>query len=126
MATKYFEHFPVIDYQGRKVRDISRRPSFTRAVANNPYLYYSYTVKESERAEDIALDYYGSVDYIWLVYMANNIIDPYYEWPMNTQTFNDYMVDKYQAQSGRIGEDVLDWTKDETIDENIIYYVKTV
>jgi len=45
---------------------------------------------------------------------------------MNTQTFNDYMVDKYQAQSGRIGEDVLDWTKDETIDENIIYYVKTV
>mgnify|MGYP000879851056 FL=1 len=58
--------------------------------------------------------------------MANNIIDPYYEWPMNTQTFNDYMVDKYQAQSGRIGEDVLDWTKDETIDENIIYYVKTV
>lgn len=126
MATKYFEHFPVIDYQGRKVRDISRRASFARAVANNPYLYYSYTVKESERAEDIALDYYGSVDYIWLVYMANNIIDPYYEWPMNTQTFNDYMVDKYQAQSGRIGEDVLDWTKDETIDENIIYYVKTV
>ena len=74
MATKYFEHFPVIDYQGRKVKDISRRPAFVRAVANNPYLYYSYTVKESERAEDIALDYYGSVDYIWLVYMANNII----------------------------------------------------
>ncbi len=69
---------------------------------------------------------YGSVDYIWLVYMANNIIDPYYEWPMNAQTFNDYMVDKYQAQSGRIGEDVLDWIKDESIDENIIYYIKTV
>ena len=46
MATKYFEHFPVIDYQGRKVKDISRRPAFVRAVANNPYLYYSYTVKE--------------------------------------------------------------------------------
>lgn len=123
---KYFENFPVIEYQGRKVRDISRRASFARALANNPLLYYSYTVKEGERAEDVALDYYGSVDYVWLVYMANNIIDPYYEWPMDGQTFNDYLVSKYQADSGRIGEDVIDWTKDETIDENIIYYVKTV
>lgn len=123
---KYFENFPVIEYQGRKVRDISRRASFARALANNPTLYYSYTVKEDERAEDIALEYYGSVDYVWIVYMANNIIDPYYEWPMDTQTFNDYMVDKYQAESGRIGEDVLDWTKDLTIDENILYYIKTV
>tara|TARA_E500000178_G_scaffold347903_1_gene402034 strand:- start:3625 stop:3999 length:375 start_codon:yes stop_codon:yes gene_type:complete len=123
---KYFENFPVIEYQGRKVRDISRRASFARALSNNPTLYYSYTVKEDERAEDIALEYYGSVDYVWIVYMANNIIDPYYEWPMDTQTFNDYMVDKYQAESGRVGEDVLDWTKDLTIDENIIYYIKTV
>lgn len=123
---KYFENFPIIEYQGRKVRDISRRASFARTLANNPFMYYSYTVKENERAEDVALDYYGSVDFVWLVYMANNIIDPYYEWPMDGQTFNDYLVDKYQAQSGRIGEDVIDWTKDTTIDENIIYYVKTV
>ena len=126
MATKYFQHFPVIEYQGRKVRDISRRASFARSLANNPFVYYSYTVPEGERAEDIALDYYGSVDYVWLVYMANNIIDPYYEWPMDGQTFNDYLVNKYQDQSGRIGEDVIDWSKDTTIDENIIYYVNTV
>ena len=126
MATKYFENFPNIEYQGRKVRDISRRASFVRAVANNPYVYYPYTVKEGERAEDISLNYYGSVDYVWLVYMANNIIDPYYEWPMDTQTFNDYLVAKYTDQSGEIGEDVIDWTKNENIDENILYYIKTV
>jgi len=126
MATKYFQNFPVIEYQGRRVRDISRRASFARSLANNPFVYYSYTVSEGERAEDIALDYYGSVDYVWLVYMANNIIDPYYEWPMDGQTFNAYLVNKYQDQSGRIGEDVIDWTKDTSIDENIIYYVKTV
>ena len=58
--------------------------------------------------------------------MANNIIDPYYEWPMDTQTFNDYLVAKYTDQSGEIGEDVIDWTKNENIDENILYYIKTV
>ena len=123
---KYFEKFPIIEYEGRRVRDISRRSNFVRAVSNNPYLYYPYTVSEGERAEDIAQFYYGSVDYVWLVYMANNIIDPYHEWPMDPQTFNDYLVAKYEEQSGEIGEDVIDWTRDPNNDDNIIYYVKKV
>lgn len=126
MSYKYFQDFPVIRYEGRKVRDISRRASFMRAVSNNPYLYYSYTVTDGQRAEDVALEYYGSVDYVWLVYMANNIIDPYYEWPMDAATFNDYLVDKYTAESGEIGEDVIDWTKNVNIDDNILYYIKKV
>ena len=123
---KYFENFPVIEYEGRRIRDISRRSNFVRAVSNNPYLYYPYTVTEGERAEDIANFYYGSVDYVWLVYMANNIIDQYHEWPMDPQTFNDYLVEKYQAESGEIGEDVIDWTRDPNNDDNIIFYVKKV
>jgi hypothetical protein len=123
---KYFEKFPIIEYEGRRVRDISRRSNFVRSVSNNPYLYYPYTVSEGERAEDIAHFYYGSVDYVWLVYMANNIIDPYHEWPMDPQTFNDYLVEKYTEQSGEIGEDVIDWTRDPNNDDNIIYYVKKV
>jgi hypothetical protein len=58
--------------------------------------------------------------------MANNIIDPYHEWPMDPQTFNDYLVEKYQAESGEIGEDVIDWTRDPNNDDNIIFYVKKV
>ena len=123
---KYFENFPVIEYEGRRIRDISRRSNFVRAVSNNPYLYYPYTASEGERAEDIANFYYGSVDYVWLVYMANNIIDPYHEWPMDPQTFNDYLVEKYQQESGEIGEDVIDWTRDPNNDDNIIFYVKKV
>ncbi len=123
---KYFENFPIIEYEGRRVRDISRRSNFVRAVSNNPFLYYPYTVSEGERAEDVANFYYGSVDYVWLVYMANNIIDPYHEWPMDPQTFNDYIVAKYTDASGEIGEDVIDWTRDPNNDENIIYYVKKV
>lgn len=123
---KYFENFPIIEYQGRRVRDITRRSAFIQTIANNPYVYYPYTVKEGERAEDIAKWYYGSVDYIWLVYMANNIIDPYYEWPMDPKTFNAYLVDKYTDISGEVGEDVIDWIQDPDNDDNILYYVKRV
>lgn len=123
---KYFENFPIIEYQGRKVRDITRRNMFIKNVSTNPYLFLPYTVKEGERAEDVAEFYYGSVDYIWLVYLANNIIDPYHQWPMDVKTFNNYLIEKYTERSGQIGEDVVDWIRDETNDENILYYVRAV
>jgi len=123
---KYFENFPTINYNGRRVKDITRRSAFLTAVQNNPYVYYPYTVSSNERAEDVARLYYGSVDFVWLVYLANNIMDPYHEWPMNENTFNDYLVDKYAEQSQQTGEDVLDWIRDPGRDENIIYYVRQV
>jgi len=85
-----------------------------------------YTVEEGERPEDIANFYYGSVDYSWLVYMANNIIDPYHEWPLNTQEFNDMLIEKYAEASGVTGQDVLDWVRSDDTEDNIVYYYREV
>ena len=123
---KYFENFPIVEYNGKQVRDITRRNNFIKSVSTNPMLFLPYTVKQNERAEDIAEFYYGSVDYVWLVYMANQIIDPYYEWPMDEETFNKYIIAKYQEVSGETGDDVVEWSKEEGNDENIVYYYKEV
>ena len=122
---KYFQNFPIIDYEGTQVRDITRRNGFTQLVAQNPALYLPFTVKEGERPEDIADYYYGSTDYTWLVYMSNNIIDPYHQWPMAEADFNNYLIEKYGAQSGRVGDEVVEWTKEDNGD-NIIYYYREV
>ena len=39
--------------------------------------------------------------------------------------FNAYLSDKYQAESGRLGDEVVEWTKEDNGD-NIIYYYKVV
>jgi len=123
--TKYFENFPTVEYQGRIVKDITRRNNFLRSVTNNPYLFLPYTVSEGERPEDVARFYYGSVDYVWLVYLANNIVDPYHSWPMDEFTFNNYIIAKYEEESGLTGDDVVAWTQSDN-DENIIYYVREI
>jgi hypothetical protein len=123
---KYFENFPMIEYEGQMVKDITRRVNFTNEVSLNPLLYLPYTVKEGERAEDVAQFYYGSTDYTWLVYFSNNIQDPYHEWTKSEAEFNDYLVSKYTEQSGLIGEYVVDWTRDETNDDNVLYYYREV
>ena len=123
---KYFENFPEVIYDGKLVKDITRRNRFVRGLQNNPLLYMPYTVEEGERAEDIANFYYGSVDYVWLIYMANNIIDPYHEWPLNTIEFNDMLIEKYAEASGLTGQDVLDWTRTDDTEDNIVYYYREV
>ena len=42
---KYFEQFPLIEYECKLVRDITRRTNFTKEVSNNPLMYLPYTVK---------------------------------------------------------------------------------
>jgi hypothetical protein len=122
---KYFDYFPTINYEGQRVKDITRRNGFTQLAASNPALYLPFTVKEGERPEDIANYYYGSTDYTWLVYMSNNIIDPYHQWPMAEADFNNYLIQKYGAESGRVGDEVVEWTREDNGD-NIIYYYREV
>tara|TARA_R110000796_G_scaffold60664_1_gene140408 strand:+ start:498 stop:869 length:372 start_codon:yes stop_codon:yes gene_type:complete len=122
---KYFENFPTIEYEGQQVKDITRRNSFTSFVTSNPMLYLPYTVKEGYKPEDVANAYYGSTDFTWLVCMSNNIIDPYHQWPMSESIFNAYLVEKYGEVSGRVGDEVVEWTQEDNGD-NIIYYYREV
>ena len=32
---------------------------------------------------------------VWLIFLANNIVDPYYEWPLTQQMFEDFLISKY-------------------------------
>lgn len=123
---EYFENFPTIEYKGRRVRDLTRRNLFLKNVSNNPLLFLPYTIKEGEKAEDIAYYYYGSTEYTWLVYLANNIIDPYHDWPLDEQDFDKYIAQKYAKESGLSGYDVVAWAQDRTRDDNIVYYYKEV
>lgn len=127
MSGEYFDKIPEITYNRVLVRDISRRVAFLKKSIANPYTFLPYTIEEGDRAEDIAYHYYGDPNYSWLVYLANDIIDPYNEWPMDEFTFNQYIIEKYKDQAGgRTGYDVVTWSQDTTRTDNIAYYYKEV
>jgi hypothetical protein len=123
---EYFDKFPLIQYQKMAARDLTRRANFLKSTVSNPFVFLPYTIEEDMRPEDIAYYYYGSTDYTWLIYLANNIIDPYHQWPLSQENFNKYLIEKYAAKSGKTGYEVIDWMQNETIDENILYYYKEV
>lgn len=118
----YFKFFPKTIHTNRTAVDITRRSKVLEDLLNNPYVFLPYTVVQDDRPEDIANLYYGTPNKVWLVYYANNIIDPYSQWPLTQRDFNNMLIKKYKSQSGETGFNVIAWTKNTTIDDNILYY----
>ena len=104
----FFKNFPKTKYGNTVVTDITKRVRFADTIGKNPLVYLPYTIKEGERAEDISFYYYGNVDKVWLVYLANNIIDPKYDWPMEQRQFDDYIIENYKDKVLEISESGID------------------
>ena len=95
MSDRYFEKFPLVRYNGFAVRDITARVVVHSDVRKNPYLYYPYDLQNNERPDQLAEDIYNDPYMSWLIYMANGITDPYYDWLMEDSVFNEYLLKKY-------------------------------
>ena len=104
---RYFNEFPVIDYNlsgvngnTTKVTDIWRRVKVRSKIANNVTLFDKLDVPEGDKPEDIAYKAYGDADYFWVVCLMNNIVNRYYDWPLDEYNFQRYVEDKYSNPDG--------------------------
>lgn len=95
MAEKYFIKFPRIEYGGMQAVNITARPQLLNSVRGNPFLFYPYEIKEGERPDQLAERYYSDPYMAWLVYLSNQIIDPYYDWNMSYSEFSAFIRKKY-------------------------------
>ena len=120
----YFTYFPKITYMKQEVRDIVKRTNFVEENLSDPLLFLPYTLEDGDRPEDISYYYYGSVDYTWLVLLANKMYDPYYDWLMNDSIFEIFMISKYKKQSKRNAFEVIRWTQNMRILDNVAYFEK--
>lgn len=91
----YFTKLGTVSYNGEIVVDILKSVRFKEFVKKNVVTYYPYTIKEGERAETIAYNYYDDERYAWVVYLSNNIIDPYHQWPLTVKDFSKFIISKY-------------------------------
>ena len=96
MAIKgYFNNIPSIQYGSKVARNLLARPVIKTKILANPTLIYDYTIQDGQRPDQIADAYYGNVNFVWLVFLVNNIVDPYYDWPLTQNQFKEYIIDKY-------------------------------
>ena len=95
MADRYFSKFPTINYANTVAVDITRRATILNSVYGDPNLYYLYDIEQYERPDNLSERYYEDPYRAWMLYLNNRVIDPYYDWYMDTDTFNDFIAKKY-------------------------------
>ena len=101
----YFRPFPKIDYDIKKngipllLTDVTKRYKIRDILQQKTAIYYNYTIRDGDRPDLIAFKYYGDETLDWLIMLVNNIIDPYYDWPLNYQNFINYMRTLYGSVS---------------------------
>jgi hypothetical protein len=95
MAEKYFEKFPVITYANNQAVDITKRVALLERVSTNPYVFYPYEITSNERADQLSARYYNDAYRSWIFYISNKIVDPYYEWYLDENQFNEFIEKKY-------------------------------
>jgi len=93
----YFETFALQQYGENKEvsRTLTTRANIAQSVLKQSTAFYPYTLKEGERPDTLSFLYYSKPELEWLVFFANDIIDPYYDWYLSSEQFNNYITSKY-------------------------------
>ena len=102
----YFSKFPKLLYDIKNdgnyklVPDIFRRIKVRSKIKDNISLLDKYDVGEGESPETVAFKVYGDTDYFWVVCLMNNIVNRFYDWPLDEYVFQQYVADKYSNPDG--------------------------
>ena len=120
---RYFAQFPIINYSNNNVIDITKRIKFLDKVSRNPYIFYPYDISiGDERAEQFSSRYYLDSYKSWILYLTNEIYDPYYEWHLNDIEFNEFITKKYESVSDSKQKIYFyrnNWSSQENINKNV-------
>ena len=97
----YFKSFPYTYYSlddtstVQVVTNITNRVALSDEVKNNLGLYDEYDIKDGDTPELVADKFYNNSELHWLVLHYNEIIDPRFDWPLDTNNLNRYVGSKY-------------------------------
>lgn len=101
--TGYFSNFGKIEYNFENsstnfqfVTNILSRSVFLKEIVDNAAVYYEYQIKENETAEIIADKYYGDATRHWIILLFNQVINPFYEFPLTPKELQNYIEKKYK------------------------------
>jgi hypothetical protein len=93
-------------------KNIFRRIAIRENLEDIILGFTQYTVKNNDRPDQVALEYYESMQYDWVVLLCNNIINIYDEWPMNEHELQNYIYRKYNGDPSGVHHWVTQEVKD--------------
>ena len=96
-----FTYYPKIaykvdDYNYLKAIDINIVSKVKDYITQYRSIGYTpYVVQDGESPDYISYKFYGNPGYDWIIMLTNNVHSMYDDWPRNSETFKQYITEKY-------------------------------
>tara|TARA_R100000008_G_C3568435_1_gene160546 strand:+ start:601 stop:1110 length:510 start_codon:yes stop_codon:yes gene_type:complete len=91
----YFNQLPKTKFLNQDIVNLAVGVKLNKLIKGDAFALLNYAVKDGESPDTVAYNYYDDPSYAWLVLLSNNIIDPYFEWPLSVYDFNQFIKKKY-------------------------------
>ena len=110
MAKKFFRYVPDFDYVSRlskaqnisdyiRVKNLFKRTKISEVIFNDLTFFTKYQIISDERPDNVAFKVYGDSNLDWMVLLSNNIINVQQEWPLEHNSYYDYLIGKYGSDA---------------------------
>jgi len=104
----YFRNIPNFEYVNRlpeshssseyiRVKNLFKRGKIRNDIFNDVTYFTKYNIKGDDRPDNVAYDVYQDSTLDWVILLSNNIVNIQNEWPLTQQSFEIYLLDKYES-----------------------------
>ena len=73
---------PKTKFLNQDIVNLAVGVKLNKLIKGDAFALLNYAIKDGESPDTVAYNYYDDPSYAWLVLLSNNIIDPYFEWPL--------------------------------------------
>ena len=110
----YFKYVPNIEYDVKPIqypfsesefvvaKNFFKRYQINPDIFNYAVYFNKYSIKDDERPETIANDFYEDPFLDWVIILTNNIINPIFDWPMSEYQLQKQLELNYDDPYGEI------------------------
>lgn len=101
----YFKNIPNIEYISLldnakisdyiQIKNLFKKPVLRQDIFENVQFFTKYKIIGNEQPWNVADKFYQDETLDWIIFLANNIINVYDEWPMSQNSFDNYLLEKY-------------------------------
>ena len=105
----YFRNIPDFEYVSRtadtkqiseyqKVKNLFKRGKLKNDIFNDLTYFTKYQIIGDDRPDNVAFDVYEDETLDWVVLLSNNITNIQTEWPLDHQSFYNFLISKYGSE----------------------------
>ncbi len=105
----YFRNVPNFEYVNRlpeshssseyiEVKNLFKRGKIRDDIFKDVTYFTKYSIQGDDRPDNVAFQVYQDSKLDWVVLLANNIINIQDEWPLTQESFENYLLHKYENQ----------------------------